>query len=164
MYVWITIRMANGRTSKKHLTQNVFLFRNAIGILPTARPPVYPRLPFSIVLCALTVTLTVTLNRPYTNAIHLGQSSRVEKRESAKVFAKIWLRIFPKKLIQFTRARFSKIFSNHKNSFYAFRPRWTETIIIYSKPSMFAFKILNYLQYMLWIFLYGIENSSNQAI
>lgn len=107
--------MANGRTSKKHLTQNVFLFRNAIGILPTARPAVCPRLPFSIVLRALTVTLTVTLNRPYTNAIHLEQSSRVEKKGvPAKVLAKICIVLcenlpnYNSKeiLIQFTRAVF----------------------------------------------------------
>lgn len=72
--------MANGRTSKKHLTQDVFLFRNAIGILPTARPAVYSRLPFSIVLCALTVTHTVTLSQPYSSAIHLGQLSSVKKK------------------------------------------------------------------------------------
>lgn len=103
MYVWITSRMANGRTSKEHLTQDVFLFRNAIGILPTARPAVYSRLPFSIVLCTLTVTRTVTLNQPYSSAIHLEQLSSVKKKESAKIFAKIRfvliknLAIFPNK-------------------------------------------------------------------
>lgn len=98
--------MANGRTSKEHLTQNVFLFRNAIGILPTASPAVYSRLPFSIVLCTLTVTRTVTLNQPYSSAIHLEQFHfvhSVKKKESAKIFAKIRivliknLAIFPNK-------------------------------------------------------------------
>jgi len=72
--------MANGRTSKEHLTQDVFLFRNAIGILPTARPAVYSRLPFSIVLCTLTVTRTVTLNQPYSSRYSFRTVVQCEKK------------------------------------------------------------------------------------
>lgn len=90
MHIRIRNRMRSGQVSKKHLVQNVFLFCNAIGILSTVLPSVSPRLPLSIVLRALTVTCTVTLNRPYTPAIHLGHNPPVgKKRESAKAFAKI---------------------------------------------------------------------------